>query len=128
MYKPPQFLDKIWPKRYFWSKIGKLNMTIEFFIFKLFLEPNFSLNWQFLFFGPNLPEEGYSWLKIEKVNITINILFIQISLVTKFQLKLTISMFLSKFTQKGLFLVENRKSEHHHWIWLFELISRVAKF
>ena len=39
---------------------------------------------------------------------------IQISFGTKFQLKLTIVIFLTRFTPKAVFLVLNRKSEHHH--------------
>ena len=49
-----------------------MNISIELCIFELVYVPNYSLNWQFWFFGPNLP--------------------------------------------KRLFLVENGKSEHLHWI------------
>ena len=37
-------------------------MTIEFFIFELDYVLNFSWNWQFSFFGPNLPKKGVSSL------------------------------------------------------------------
>ena len=35
-----------------------MNITNEFGILELVLVPNFSLNWQFWFFGPNLPKKG----------------------------------------------------------------------
>ena len=35
---------------YFWSKREKLNTTMDFCIFELFLSPNFSTNWQFWVF------------------------------------------------------------------------------
>ena len=41
----------------------KVNSAIEFCIFKLVCVPNFSLNRQFWFFGPNLPQKGVSPLK-----------------------------------------------------------------
>ena len=50
------FLDKIWQKEYFWSKTGKVNITIVFYIF-----------WT---------KVGYKrcfWSKTEKVNSTIDL-------------------------------------------------------
>ena len=44
------FLDKTCKIR---SKTGKVNTTIEFYIFEIVLVPNFSLNWKFWIFGPN---------------------------------------------------------------------------
>ena len=35
------------------SKTEKVNIIIKFYIFKMVLVPNFSLNWQFWIFGPN---------------------------------------------------------------------------
>ena len=58
-----RFLDQIFPKRVFPFKNRKVNSTTEFCIFKLVLVPNFSLNWQFWFFGPNLPKKGISGWK-----------------------------------------------------------------
>ena len=49
-------------KGYFQSKTEKVNSTTKFCIFKLVLLPNFSLNWQFWFSGPNLPKKGISSL------------------------------------------------------------------
>ena len=37
------------------SKTENVNITIEFCIFKLVYLPNFSLNWQFWYFGQTLP-------------------------------------------------------------------------
>ena len=47
----------------FRSKTKKVNITTELSIFELILEPNFSLNWQFWFFGSNLPKKGISGQK-----------------------------------------------------------------
>ena len=43
------FWDQTWPK---------VNITIDFCIFKLVLIPNFSLNWKFWFVEPNLPQKN----------------------------------------------------------------------
>ena len=44
----------------------------NFCIFKLFLAPNFSLNWKFWFFGPNLPKKGVSGRKQKKWTSPLN--------------------------------------------------------
>ena len=62
---------KFAPKWYFQSKTEKVNSTTKFCIFKLVLVPNFSLNWQFWFSGPNLPKKGISSLNQKKMNTTI---------------------------------------------------------
>ena len=41
------FSTKFVQKEYFWSKTEKVNITIEFYIFELILELNFTLNNQF---------------------------------------------------------------------------------
>ena len=60
-------LQRQW-KRVFtvYNKKKKVNTTIEFYIFKIFLVPNFSLSWQFWFFGLNLPKKGVSSLNKKK--------------------------------------------------------------
>ena len=60
------FWTKFAQKGYFQSKTEKVNSTTEFCIFKLVLVPNFSLNWQFWFFWPDLPKKGFSGLKQKK--------------------------------------------------------------
>ena len=49
------FLDQIFPKRYFRWRTEKVNIIIELCIFKLVFVTNFCLNWKFLFFWPDLP-------------------------------------------------------------------------
>ena len=49
------FWTKLTQNSYSWSKMKKVNITIEFCMFELDKIPNFSLNWQFWIFGPNLP-------------------------------------------------------------------------
>ena len=106
-----------------------MNTTIEFYIFELVQVPSFGLNWHFLFFGVNFPKKGIPGLsKTEKKNENHQwVLHIRISLDTKFQLKLTILIFWTKFTQKKLFLAQNRKSKHHPWI-LHTRIDLATKF
>ena len=96
-----------------------MNITFEFCIFEL---PNFRLNWQFWFFGPNLPyrvflvenwrSEHHSWS-----------LHIWIRLSTKFQPKLTNLIFWIKFAQKGHFLSKRAKLNITIEFCLFELVN-----
>ena len=95
-------------------------------IFKLFLAPNFSLNWKFWFFGPHLTKKGISNCK-HKSEHHLWILHIWISLSTKFYVKLTVLIFLDQIFPKRLFPVERGRSEHHHEI-LHIRISLGAKF
>ena len=41
-------------------KAEKLNITIEFCIFQLVQLPDFKINWQFRFFGKNLPKKVFA--------------------------------------------------------------------
>ena len=54
------FWTKFTQKGHFQSKMEKLNITIEFSILELEYIPNFSLKWQFWYFGPNFLEKGIS--------------------------------------------------------------------
>ena len=54
------FWIKFTQKGYFWSKINKVNTTTKFCIFELVWVSNFSLNWQFWFYGLNLPKSSLS--------------------------------------------------------------------
>ena len=68
------------------KKTEKVNITIEYRLFKLVLVPNFSSNWQFWFFWPDLPKNGFSGLKQKKwtLHTFYIILHTQISLVRNF--------------------------------------------
>ena len=84
-------------------------------IFELAKVPNFSSNKQFWFFGSILLQEGiFGWQF--SVNTTTE--FCTFKLDTKFQFKLKTQNFgfLDQIYPKRVFLVENRKSEHHHCI------------
>ena len=95
-----------------------MNTTIEFYILQLVYVPNFSLNWQYWFFGPNLSKKGYFRSKTEKLDISRD---------TTCQLKLTILIFLRpNLPKKGCFRSKSR-IEHHHWI-LYIQISLSTKF
>ena len=105
------FWTKLNPKGYFWLKIEKMNTTIKFCIFELVEVPDFSSNWQFWIFGPNLPKKGISHWKWKHHHL---ILHIRISLGTKFQFNLIIFNFRTKFAQKRYSRSKTEKSEHHH--------------
>ena len=53
-------------KEYFWSKAEKKNTTMKFCLFELGVVSNFSLNWQFWLFGPNLFIKVFLRSKTEK--------------------------------------------------------------
>ena len=91
-----------------------MNIISELWVLELVLVSNFSLNWQFWFFGPNFPQNRYFWSK-QKTEPDHWILHVQISLGTKFQPKLTILIFWTRFAQKG-YSDKKKKSEDHHWI------------
>ena len=53
---------------------------------RISLGTNFSLNWQFYFFGTNLPKKGVSGPKQKKVNITIEFCIFELVYVPNFSL------------------------------------------
>ena len=94
------FSTKFTQKGCFLSKTEKVSITIQFCIFELVLEPNFSLNWQYWFFGPNLQKRVFP-VKNRKNKHHRWILHIRISLDANFQFKLTTLIFWTKLSQKG---------------------------
>ena len=70
---------------------------------------NFSSNWQFWLFGPNLPKMVFP-VENRKSEHHHGILHIWISLGTKFQLKLIILSFWTKFTQKRYFQLKTEQA------------------
>ena len=104
------YWTKFAQERYLWSKTEKVNIIIEFRLFKLVLVPNFSLNWQFWFFWPDLPKKGFSGLKQKKwtPHIFYIILHIQISLVRNFSSNWQFLFFGSNLHKK-VFPVKNWK-------------------
>ena len=95
-------MHQICLKKYFQSKDEKVNIIIEFCIFKLVLVPKFSLKWQFWFFASNLPKKIFP-VENRKSEYHHGILHIWISLGTKFEPKQTILCIWTKFTQKRYF-------------------------
>ena len=102
-------------------KTEKVNTTTEFHIFELVQAPNFNLNWQLWFFGPNLPNDVVFGLK-EKKWTPHWILYIGISLDTKIQLELTIFIFRTKFAQKRHFWSKAEKMNITTKFCIFELV------
>ena len=90
-----------------------MNITIAFGIFELVLVPIFSSNWQFWFFGRNLPKE-YLQSKTDKMDTTIEFCIFELVLVSNFFL--SSFKFLDKIFPVKIFMVKIRKSEHYHWI------------
>ena len=77
----------VYQKTCFRSKTEKVNSTIEFCISESDKVPNFSLNWQFQFFRPNLPKKTPFWSEMEKVNITIEFCILKLTKVSNFSLQ-----------------------------------------
>ena len=57
---------------YFQSKTDKVYTTIEVCIFELAFVPNFTLNKNFLIFGPNLPKKDIYGQKQKKWTSSMN--------------------------------------------------------
>ena len=62
------FLDQICSKRVFLVKTGKVNMTIEFWIFELVQVPNFTFKQTIFNSGTEFAQKENFCLKTEKVN------------------------------------------------------------
>ena len=95
-----------------------MNITIEFFILELVLAPIFSLNWKLQFSGPNLFKKGsYFQSKTDKIDTAIDFCIFELVLVPSFSLNWQFwfdQIFsFDQICPKRVFLVENRKSEHH---------------
>ena len=90
-----------------------MNITIEFFILELVLSTNFQLKLTIAIFWTKFAQEKNLWSKTEKVNIIEFRLF---KLVSWYQISaLTDNFdFFEEICPKKVFLVKNRKSEHHH--------------
>ena len=56
-----------------------MNTIIEFYIVELVSVPNFSLNWQFCFFGSSLLKKGISRLKQDKSTSALNFAYTKYS-------------------------------------------------
>ena len=83
---------------------------------------NFSSNWQFWFFGPNLPKKVFP-VENRKSEHHHGILHIWISLGTKFQLKLIILSFWTKFTQKRYFKSKTEQAIHGVQAFVFCVVN-----
>ena len=75
----------VYQKGCFQYKTEKVNTTIEFRIFKLVYVLNFSLNWLFWFFGPNLPKKCFR-SETEKVNTATEFCIFELIYVLNFSI------------------------------------------
>ena len=106
------------PKKGFSGLKQKKRTPLIFYIIlhiKFSLVQNFSSNWQFWFFRPNLPKKVFP-VKNWKRDHHHWILHIQISLGARFQVKLTILIFLTRFTQKGFFWFKTEKENTTYFV------------
>ena len=102
-----------------------MNINIEFRIFKLVSVLNFSLNWQFWFFGWNLPKKRYFKSKTEKVKIITEFCLFELAYVPNFILDKILND--GQNLMKRAFPVKNRKCDQHHWI-LHSRVRLATKF
>ena len=106
------FLNRFAPEGFFWSNTEKVMSTPYIFYtilhIQISLVRNFCSNWQFWFFGINLPKKVFL-VKNWKSEHYHSIPHIQISLGIKFPLKLTILIFFTKFVQKGFLWFKTEK-------------------
>ena len=105
------FLTRIAQKGFSGLKQKKWAPHIFYIILHIHISlvQNFSSNWQFWFFGPNLPKKVFP-VENRKSEHHHGILHIWISLGTKFQLKLIILSFWTKFTQKRYFQLKTEQA------------------
>ena len=77
--------------------------------------PIFNSNWQLRSFEPNLPKEGsYFQSETNKIDTTIELFIFKLVFVSNFTL--SSSEFSDQIRPRKIFMVKNRKSEHHHLI------------
>ena len=62
----------VYQKECFQYKTEKVNITIEFCIIELVYVPNFTFNWHFWFFGPNLLKKDVFHIKQKKWTQPLN--------------------------------------------------------
>ena len=98
-------------KVYFRLKTKKVSINIEFSIFELVKVPDFSLNWESLFFGSNCSKKVFpvenrkgGWGNFVYCYYSL----FQISALTEN------FVFMDKKCPKRVFPLENRKSGHHY--------------
>ena len=104
------FLTRFAQKGFFWFKTEQVNTTYFLYnsAYSNWSSAKFQLKLIILIFWTNLPKKSNSNRK-QKSEYHYWILHIWISLGTKCQLKLTISIFLTRFTQKGFFWSKTEK-------------------
>ena len=114
------FWTKYAQKGYFWPKTEKVNITVEFCISKLVYTSSFTLNWQFLHFGPNLPKKGISDWKRKNWTTPLSSAY---SNKCRYQISAWTGNFdfLDQIWPRRTFLIEILKSEYQYWILLIQV-------
>ena len=70
----------------------------------------------FRFFWSKFAQNGFFWRKIRKVSITTELCIFELVQVPNFNSNWQFRFFWPKFRLKMVFLVNNGKCEHHHWV------------
>ena len=111
------------PKKgsYFQCKTDKIDTTIEFYLFELAFESNFTLDKQFCIFKQNLLKKDIYGQKQKNWTSSLNSAY-QISLGNKFLLKLKILIFWTRFTQEGFFWSKIEKVNTTTEFCIFKLV------
>ena len=107
-------MDEIWPKRIFPAENGESEHYNWILHIQISLSTKFQLKLTILIFRPNLPKKGICGRKQKKKWISpLNCAYFNQSY---FNLNRRFWFFFDQICPKRIFPVENRKSEHHHWI------------
>ena len=101
----------------------KVNTTTEFFIFEIVYVLNFSLNWQFWFFGLNLPKKGICSLNQKKWTPLLNSTYLNSTVYEpNLRLDLQFWFFGPNFPKKSIPSQKQKK-----WTWsefcIFDLVQ-----
>ena len=114
---------------YFQSKLEKIDITIEIFIFELVFISNFTLNKQFSILKPNFPRKDICRQKTEKVNITIESRIFKLVFVPNFRLNWQFWFYWPYFPRKAFSgLKQQKRTPHIFCIILHIQISLVGNF
>ena len=92
-----------------------MNITMEFFIFKLVSVENCSLKQQFRYFRANLPKKGYFGSKAKNVSITFEFSIFKSVKILNFSLNQQFSFLGPKLPKTSISPLKH-KSEYHYWI------------
>ena len=102
-------------KVYFQSKTEKNKHHYWILLIRISLSSNFQLKLTIAIFWTKFAKKGsYFQSKTDKIDTTIEFCIFELIFVSNFTLNNF--EFLDQICPRKIFMVKNRKSEHHHWI------------